>query len=223
MNTSLLCSDSHDSALFPPKTLSAVTRRGTHDELGACVAQVPKFCEAFPFHPVNGLPLMFLDDGRGHVAGFFSSDHALFSDHHKILTSVADETNQNLNGPQKELLLWHHKLGHINFDWLQALARHGRDNPNSKRVFESKFSSIGNCRAPLCAACQMGKGKRRTTGAKKVFDVNAMKLKEETLQPGDRLHIDQYKSNVTGRLQTLLVGYSTPKAKNRARCSTTEG
>jgi GAG-pre-integrase domain len=150
---------------------------------------------------VNRLPLMFLDDGRGHVAGFSLSDHALFSDHHKILTSVADETNQNLNGPQKELLLWHHKLGHINFDWLQALARHGRDNPNSKRVFESKFSSIGNCRAPLCAACQMGKGKRRTTGAKKVFDVNAMKLKEQTLQPGDRLHIDQYKSNVTGGLQ----------------------
>lgn len=112
----------------------------------------------FPFHPVNGLPLMFLDDGRGHVAGFLSSDHALFSDHHKILTSIADETNQNLNGPQKELLLWHHKLGHINFDWLQALARHGRNNPNAKRVFESKFSSIGNCHAPSCAACQWEKG-----------------------------------------------------------------
>ena len=35
------------------------------------------------------------------------------------------------------------------------------------------------------------------TVAANAFDVNAMKLKEETLQPGDRLHIDQYKSNNT--------------------------
>ena len=154
----------------------------------------------FPFHPMNGLPLMFLDDERrGHIAGMMAADSAMFNDVKSILTNVADETNQNLSGPQRELLLWHHKLGHINFDWLQTLARQGR-NSNQRRVFESKFASIANCRAPLCAACQMGKGKRRPTGAKQAFDVNEMKLKEETLHPGDRLHIDQYKSTTTGRL-----------------------
>jgi hypothetical protein len=149
---------------------------------------------------MNCLPLMFLDDEkRGHVAGMMAADSAMFNDVKSILTNVADETNQNFSGPQRELLLWHHKLGHINFDWLQTLARQGRDS-NKRRVFESKFASIANCCALLCAACQMGKGKRRPTGAKHAFDINKMKLKEETLRPGDRLHIDQYKSATTGRL-----------------------
>lgn len=35
--------------------------------------------------------------------------------------TVMEETNQNLTRPQKELLLWHHHLGHIGFKHLQAL------------------------------------------------------------------------------------------------------
>jgi hypothetical protein len=108
--------------------------------------------------------------------------------------------NQNLDGPQRELLLWHHKLSHINFDWLQALLKHERHNPNAPKILEAKFSSIGHCRSLLCAACQLGKGKRRSTNAKRVIDVQTMKLKEGMIQPGDRLHLDQYKSAVLGRL-----------------------
>ena len=154
---------------------------------------------SFPIAP-NGLPLMFLDNNQGPIAGVTFADAAMFSDVPYILANVADETNQNLSGPQRELLLWHHKLAHVNFDWLQTLARQGRDSSSSRRVLETKFASIANCRAPLCAACQMGKGKRRPTGAKQVHDRHVMKLKEEILQPGESLHLDQYQSSATGRL-----------------------
>ena len=39
----------------------------------------------------------------------------------RIQLSVADETNQNITGLQKELLGWHWKLGHANMPWIQKL------------------------------------------------------------------------------------------------------
>jgi hypothetical protein len=41
--------------------------------------------------------------------------------------SVADKTNQNLTASQKELLLWHWKLGHAGFQWIQHLASTPRE------------------------------------------------------------------------------------------------
>ena len=154
----------------------------------------------FPFSP-NNLLLMLMDrDGIDRpVGGFARADHVLFSSPQHMLLSLADERNQNLDGPQRELLLWHQKLGHANFDWLQALARHGRDNPNARRVLQSKYATIGNCHAPLCAACQLGKAKRRPTESKHVLDLKQMVLKEERTSPGDQLFIDQYQSSVPSR------------------------
>jgi hypothetical protein len=129
---------------------------------------------------------MFLDDHQG-LQVVFSEDSTLFDDSRYTLTSVADEIDQNLDGPQRELLLQHHKLGHMNFDWLQALLKHKRRNPNAPKIQEGKFSSIGHCRSLLCATCQLGKGKRRSTGAKRVIDTQTMELKEGTIQPGDCL------------------------------------
>jgi hypothetical protein len=96
----------------------------------------------FPINPANQLLLMFLDDHQGPQVGFSSKDSELFDDSRYVLTSVADEVNQNLDGPQRELLLWHHKLGHINFDWLQVLLKHERRNPNARKILEVKFSSV---------------------------------------------------------------------------------
>jgi GAG-pre-integrase domain len=152
----------------------------------------------FPINLAN--QLLFLDDHRGPHVGFSSEDSELFDNSRYVLTSVADEVNQNLDGPQRELLLWHHKLGHINFDWVQALLKHERRNPNACKILEAKFSSIGHCRSPLCTACQLGKGKRQSTNAERFIDVQTMKLKEGTIQPGDCLHLDQYKSAVLGHL-----------------------
>jgi hypothetical protein len=57
----------------------------------------------FPINQANQLPLMLLDDDQGHQAGFSCADYELFGDSHCLLMSVADETNQNLDGPQREL------------------------------------------------------------------------------------------------------------------------
>jgi hypothetical protein len=86
------------------------------------------------------------------------------------------------------------------FDWLQVLLKHERHNPNAPKILEAEFSSIGLCCSLLYAACQLGKGKLWSTNAKHVIDVQTMKLKEGTIQPGDRLHLDQYKSAVLGHL-----------------------
>jgi GAG-pre-integrase domain len=80
-------------------------------------------------------------------------------------------TNQSLDESQRELLLWHHKLGHMNFDWLQALLKHKQDNPNAPKILDAKFSSIGHCCSPLCATCQLGKWKCWSTDAHCVMDV----------------------------------------------------
>jgi hypothetical protein len=85
--------------------------------------------------------------------------------------SVTYETNQNLDGPQRELLLWNHKLSHMTFDWLQAL-------PNEEILMLLRYSKV--VFLPSDAKC--------------VVDVNTMKLKEGINQAGDLLHIDQYKA-----------------------------
>jgi hypothetical protein len=53
--------------------------------------------------------------------------HSLFhfdimvEDH--ILLNIAAKTNQNLLGPQRELLVWHWRMAHIGFNWLQQLMK----------------------------------------------------------------------------------------------------
>ena len=43
---------------------------------------------------------------------------------------VPTESNQNLTSVQKELLLWHWKLGHANLQWIQTQCR----DPTTNRV-----------------------------------------------------------------------------------------
>jgi hypothetical protein len=75
----------------------------------------------FPFNSGNNLPLMLRDSPN--IAGITSPSNVdLLCNQQDLLSSlmsVADETNQNLSPPQKELLLWHWKLGHANFNWIQ--------------------------------------------------------------------------------------------------------
>ena len=40
-----------------------------------------------------------------------------------VFLSVGDESNQNITAAQKESLLWHWKLKHLNFGWVQILLR----------------------------------------------------------------------------------------------------
>jgi hypothetical protein len=119
--------------------------------------------------------------------------------------SVAEQTNQNMTPSEKELLLWHWKLGHCGFQWVQSLAAKPRKIDESDKekspILLTKAPKVSSCNPPMCAACQLGKQTIKTPGtesgaAKKV----RFQLRSEHLQPGQKVSMDQYHSSVPGRL-----------------------
>ena len=60
----------------------------------------------FPFHFGNNLPFMLLNDNPSFLP-ISSKDVHLLSDIPSVLTSVANQTNQNITVAQKELIVWH--------------------------------------------------------------------------------------------------------------------
>jgi hypothetical protein len=73
--------------------------------------------------------------------------------------SVADKTNQNLTASQRELLLWHWRLGHANHRGIQKLFAK-RKLPEAEKddltnpILQPKAPKVSSCPAPLCAARQ---------------------------------------------------------------------
>lgn len=120
------------------------------------------------------------------------------------LLSVLDETNQNLTAAQKELQLWHWRLGHIGYKHVQALMRDGLGKYDRPTCLVTKNSNTAKCQPPKCAACELARAKRRgadvATSTRKPERVDV--LKEGHLQPGDATSVDHYESSVRGRLST---------------------
>ena len=70
----------------------------------------------FPYQAHNRLPLMLTRDyfqSSDRCAGL-TVQECTYLANTQALPSIVDTTNQNLTGAQKELLLWHWKLGHVN-------------------------------------------------------------------------------------------------------------
>ncbi len=83
--------------------------------------------------------------------------------------SIQSEKNANLSGPQKELLLWHWKLG-CSMSRVQEMMRprtikdeHGRET-TLPPVVKPAFASTPNCVRPKCLACELACAKRRNAG-----------------------------------------------------------
>ena len=121
--------------------------------------------------------------------------------------TVFDERNQNLTRSQKEILLWHHRLGHIAWKHLQVLMTRctqvsSKVTSDCSPCINPKNTGAANCDAPLCAACELGRAHRKGSGAhksKRVPDkINT--VSGEKLSPGDVVSIDQYVCAVRGRL-----------------------
>jgi hypothetical protein len=80
------------------------------------------------------------------------------------LTTVNAE-NYNLSEPQKELLRWHYRLGHLGFRKIQSLMRSGvLSHTQSTRSLHTAASKITT--PPRCSACQFGKQTRRPSPGK---------------------------------------------------------
>ena len=129
---------------------------------------------------------------------------------------VTDQNNQNLSGPQKELLLWHWQLGHAGFEWVQRLGAAIMGVPAPARL-DVKHKTVPTLRRedhPLCAACKLSKAKRVTpkTESSSRRHPQEMKIRSQDLQPGDYVSVDQYISAVPGRLPHTA---SREQEKNR--------
>ena len=139
-----------------------------------------------------------------HNVGLTFEDACILGDGFSARTflSVADETNQNLTASQKELLTWHWKLGHANFQWIQTLCRH--PTSDSKRcILPTKLAKTSSFPAPKCAACMLGKQARRTPTLSIGHHLpnKDLLLKTNHLNPGDCVSLDQYQSSIPGRLE----------------------
>ncbi len=92
-------------------------------------------------------------------------DHA-FSTYSKMCCPIAGTaTNANLSGPQKELLLWHSKLG-ISMYRIQELMHPIKAHESSGVCHEMPpvitpiFKSTPNLKTPpLCQSCQLARSK----------------------------------------------------------------
>jgi hypothetical protein len=75
--------------------------------------------------------------------------------------NVLAESNINLSLGQKELMLWHFRLGHFHLEWIQRLLLHVQEG-EADSVLPCKHKA-NTCSHPQCAACHYAKMKLRST------------------------------------------------------------
>ena len=116
------------------------------------------------------------------------------------IRSLTESSNYNLTQPEKELLRWHYRLGHIGMQRVQWLFRRG--SVCSSQLAKQQQRAAAQLRAgPLCTACQCAKQRRKTEPGVKLTPVEDEKhaLKREQLYPGQRVSVDHFYSSLPGR------------------------
>lgn len=124
----------------------------------------------------------------------------------KALTATitaVNADNHNITEPEKELLRWHYRLGHLGFRRIQALMRSGvLAHSQATRSLHVAASKIEH--PPKCAACQYGKQTRRPSPGKKSSAVKDKSgaLKKDDLFAGQKIAVDHFVCSTKGRLFT---------------------
>jgi hypothetical protein len=70
--------------------------------------------------------------------------------------AVLKQANSNLSPEQKELLLWHYRLGHIGIAQVQSLLQRPRTNAfndRQTRLISPSNIKSSHCHPPLCSSC----------------------------------------------------------------------
>ena len=137
---------------------------------------------------------------------------------------VGDDANSNLSGPQRELLLWHWKLG-ISMTRIQALmVEHEAVDMNKEsvimpQVIKPTFKTTSSCPIPLCTACELARAKKRNpeVSKQKAIEEKQGILSANKYAPGDFVSMDQFVSQTTGRLPTGCLLYTSPSPRDRTR------
>ncbi len=136
-------------------------------------------------------------------------------DKHPSLTVAS---NINLSEPEKELLRWHQRLGHLSMKRVQWLMRQGILGTTSySKQLQSSASKLTH--GPLCTGCQYAKQRRKTKpGSTKRSDpLSRDALKTNDLFPGARISVDHFECNPNGRLLDTF-GKERVDAKYKGGC-----
>ena len=122
--------------------------------------------------------------------------------------NLVDASNSNLSRAQKELLVWHWRLGHVDMNRIKTLMHpskpidslKSREDLSPPVVIETKNLKTHLCDVPKCQACIFAKMTKKKTGASHVQGDRFMALSRNHLQPGDAVSVDQYIVSQRGRL-----------------------
>lgn len=136
----------------------------------------------------------------------------------QALPSLTARTNFNLSDPEKELLRWHYRLGHVNMQRVQWMFRQGflRTGERSRSL---QAAAARLAKGPLCTACQYAKQRRRSTPGTVISSVPEQQgsLTANRLYPGQEVSVDHFHSNPRGRLLTSY-GKETTDRKYMGGC-----
>ena len=130
----------------------------------------------------------------------------------KGMPSVTEGANFNLSEPEKELLRWHYRFGHVAVRRIQWMFRQGYlGNTERTRRLQSAASKLES--GPMCTACQYAKQRRKTSpGSTKRMDLSLQgQLKADRLFPGQQVSVDHFHSKPHGRLLNTYGKESTDR------------
>ena len=145
-----------------------------------------------PINPITNLPTC-----NAYAQGTPNQPEA-----NAALFSTSSSLNANLSDPQRELLRWHQKLGHVGYRRVQFLLRSGvlghTEQARRLQLAAAKLSSEG---CPLCAACQFGKQRRRPAPGKqsRIIKDSVGALRRDQLFPGQKVSAQGRLTNTKGK------------------------
>ena len=192
--------------LFSPQTYfceNRGTEAGMSDD-GIRLRTASKDLMFFPYNCCNNLPIMLPDWTESHPQLDDHDVHGLV-EHIDQVNQILEDQNLNLTKEEKELLLWHQRLGHVGFTWLQTLMRptkYETGAPPDPPTIPVKLKGASKCNPPKCVACSLAKQHRKSSGSSSIHHKpeREMAIRRNNLQPGECVSIDQYVCRTPGRL-----------------------
>jgi hypothetical protein len=147
----------------------------------------------------------------GDLHSFWTNAFAYSSGDISEVNSILSLANLNLSSSEKELLLWHQHLSHINLAWLQTFMwdRKWLEDKQSMTSLHSGPFIVSLSWAPTCDVCSLkcslclcAKATTCTTKVTSVIPTPAKRkvLKCAHLEPGHCISVDHYMSPEMGRL-----------------------
>jgi hypothetical protein len=169
----------------------------------------------FPFNKGNNLPFMLTERSlqsrkRSHLTSSVSVLSREGGSYNSLIDrSVFNRDNFNLNPSQQELLKWHCRWCHCDFNRVRMVLARPRQPKDSSKTGEKVLQIVtpsetgtSTCETFFCTACLYAKQKRKTADSSVEIKIKELEgaLTKNDMLPGDAVSCDQYMSPSKGRL-----------------------